>query len=596
MADSKKKGLSRRDFLAGAFGVAGLAATAGALGGCTAAEKTANAAAPSQDIESGSDIEVIETEMLIIGTGNGALAAAWHAMKEGRQITLVDKGPYRHSGPSGWSWGCYSVMNNPAEVEDLSGAHVHMPAWKNTLDYFQSIYNPKQVDNCVYQINKGQTLVQREEDGQITPNPRTGIYCEQYFRREMDAISAKPAITIYDNTMITDVFINDGVCLGAMGLHLPSGKFRVFRAKATVMGVGAPVWYYGWHNTKPVSLGGADNTGELQAACYRHGLYMGENEWGFYDFSSLYPRVAFLCQVGVDAVRASTVEDAAGNPVFTNPDDAANRFQITMAKAIHDGRGGPNNGLFVNIGDTHDGEFYWEQKNKFQKQYFGFDFKTESIEVVAEQFEKGGTAVIDENMMTEIEGLFDLRGAGAFGCRRAYNSTYLKLYGAYTGHSAGLYAAKAEYPKNIDWQPALDEYTRLHELRTREVANGIRPHVIRENVQKTNYTCDGLIREKDKLEAAIAEYERIRAEDLPKMALVDRTVNWNREWKDAIETLNLLDAAEMTARSTLFREESRLQYSRPDFPEKDDVNWKCMVVCRKVGDTMEVSKRDVPTL
>ena len=42
-------------------------------------------------------------------------------------------------------------------------------------------------------------------------------------RHWSDYFRSKDYVTVHDRTMITDLIIEDGRCLGAVGLHLPTG-------------------------------------------------------------------------------------------------------------------------------------------------------------------------------------------------------------------------------------------------------------------------------------------------------------------------------------------------------------------------------------
>lgn len=52
--------------------------------------------------------------------------------------------------------------------------------------------------------------------------------------------------------------------------------------------------------------------------------------------------------------------------------------------------------------------------------------------------------------------------------------------------------------------------------------------------------------------------------------------------------------AEMKLRASLFRTESRGAHYREDFPARDDKNWLAWVVISRDGDTMKLTKRQVP--
>ena len=108
-------------------------------------------------------------------------------------------------------------------------------------------------------LNKGQMFPERNEDGSyhiFSDIEAAKIYMVEgsFPRHETDRLTASPWLTIADQTMLTDLIVKDGVCQGAMGIHLPTGAFRVFRAKATVMATGGTCWINGW-NTAGAAVG-----------------------------------------------------------------------------------------------------------------------------------------------------------------------------------------------------------------------------------------------------------------------------------------------------------------------------------------------------
>jgi succinate dehydrogenase / fumarate reductase flavoprotein subunit len=78
------------------------------------------------------------------------------------------------------------------------------------------------------------------------------------------------------------------------------------------------------------------------------------------------------------------------------------------------------------------------------------------------------------------------------------------------------------------------------------------------------------------------------------MIVSNQSKTYNTEWKEAIENYNLLDLAELAVQATLMREESRGTYLRPDFPQKDDANWKCMLVGRLKDGKIFFEKKAMP--
>jgi succinate dehydrogenase/fumarate reductase flavoprotein subunit len=93
-----------------------------------------------------------------------------------------------------------------------------------------------------------------------------------------------------------------------------------------------------------------------------------------------------------------------------------------------------------------------------------------------------------------------------------------------------------------------------------------------------------------KMQLAQARFAEIR-EDL-ETAMVARDAH---ELLRSLEAASILDCADMAAHASLFRTESRwgLYHARVDFPERDDANWLCHSILRKVEGRMVSEKRPV---
>lgn len=581
---------SRRDFLKFATASAVGATVVGSLGGCSsgATDTTPDTVTPAE----GPKYEVINTDLLIIGSGNNAMSAASQAALAGKHVTIVDKGPLRHSGVSGLSWDAFSSIANGAP-EGQDAVQLNHDIWRNAI-----AYDPQPL-KTVYMINHGQSLADRNPDGTLAGYLVPFLSQALFFRREADEANERQSTTVYDRTMITDLLVSGGKCLGAMGVHLPTGNFRIFRAPATVVATGGCTWIYGWFTVSAYTIGTPDNTADVEMAAFRRGAGIGDSEYAQYDVMSAYP-AGLACGFGSgvcgDSQEAAAIFDKDGELVFA-PDDAnvwdRTYFAQHMGKVIvEEGRGTDNGGVILNVGETP--IRYSNARNIDLLKLFGVDVRKESIEAVPEMYEHGGAPVIDANMMTEFEGLFHARGAGTTGQVGGGQVAFNQLYGTYAGHCAAEYLKSAAGPGEIDWTPALEEYERLQEIRTRTVEGGIRPHVVRKNIQMAAYKALGVYRSADLLNEAITEFERIRSEDLPKMVISSDSPTYNIEWKQAIENYNMLDIAEMSTRATLMREETRGMYLRGDFPEKDDANWNCMLVCRNASGAMTFEKKDLP--
>lgn len=594
------KSLPRREFLQGT--TMGLVGTS-LLGGTARAVADEAASATPDQVDAAPDYEIYNTELLIIGTGSGATWAAQRALERGKQVLMVEKGPFRHAGASGMSWDAWMLWWDYAGIRNdgwmLIDEQIPLAAWTYLGG---NDFNP-----WVASINHGQTLPWRDENG--FPKPESDALpwsvCSAFYRREMDALLAMGHADVMDQTMITDLLINDGRCLGAVGIYLPTGKMRVIRADATIMAAGGGTQFHGWLTIGYRGINSTDNTGDLDMAAFRKGLTIGEAEFAQYDFNSIvYEDIAhtFGCGIGADAGELEILYDANYERIFADGEEVNGNLGMSQRigrLVFEEGKGTPHDGVYVHYNeDSFNSVRYPIMRNVAFFQEHGYDPIGKYTEVAAEMYEHGGSPVVDVNMMTECEGLFNERGAGACGENGGPHCMHNRLYGSYTGECASNYldTAAPVSLEDIDWASVLAEYNRLHEIRTRVVENGLRPHEIRRKIQAAGYRGFTIYRSTEMMEEAIAELERIRKEDMPRQVLADSSTTFNVEWKTAIENYNLLDCAEVSIKASLLREETRGAYLRPEFPERDDENWNCMLACHLEGDEMVFEKRPYPPL
>lgn len=597
----KPSNISRRSFLKGAAASALGVAAFGVMGSDqAAAEQTAPESV--QKI----DYEVINSDMIIVGAGLGAISAAFELVSKGKRVTIIDKGPYGFSGGAGFNWDLISTWCTDLEAyksEVFLSYQVNQETYKKAGEIMAAEKNME-----LEWLNWGQTFPDRKEDGSLNyyvDMPINKGMGSTFPRYSMDQLAKSPLVTIYDRTMVTDLVINDGRCVGVAGLYLPTGDYRVFRAPATIIATGPATWLYGWTGTTAYSIGSADNTGDVDMAAYRRGASIGESEYATYDFATTYPKglgYGWNTMLNPDANEYPAFADKDGNQMLNeNTIDVVrasydrNYFNKELAKMMVAGAMTEEGGLIANLEGVHLRRIMEMNLPVFEK--FGVDPLSEKMPIHDEIYERGGTAVVDSNLMsTDFPGLFHVRGATVTGSNGGSCCTLLNRFGFYAARCAIDYVNSAAAPESIDLSVAETEFARLNELRTRKVEGGLRPHIIRHRIQEACGTCMGIVRQKDKLEAAFAELQRIRDEDIPKMIVSSDTKTFNTEWKEAIENYNLLDAALLAVEATLLRKESRGAYLYVDYPEMDNENFNCMLAAKKVDGKAVFTKVELPTV
>jgi succinate dehydrogenase/fumarate reductase flavoprotein subunit len=95
------------------------------------------------------------------------------------------------------------------------------------------------------------------------------------------------------------------------------------------------------------------------------------------------------------------------------------------------------------------------------------------------------------------------------------------------------------------------------------------------------------------LKKAIAELESIIANEVPRISIQTQARAYNKEWIDAIEVESLTQILLASARSALFRTESRGVHNRSDYPQTDNGRWLREVVVRQVNGKASLITRPI---
>ncbi|MFR1640107.1 MAG: FAD-binding protein [Eggerthellaceae bacterium] len=298
------------------------------------------------------------TSTCIIGGGLGT-QAAMEAFDQGKDVIIVEKGPRGFGGAAGYNWDQFINFTRDDLPWDESGDFVlneltNKKIAKATYEGWSHeqrnlLLNNSRLDNDLYQRDP--------QTGEMAPlfdlPVLYGIY-RGFPRHMLDRVSAS-GLKILDHTLVTDLIVQDGVCAGAMGIHIPTGTFRVVRAKATVCCTGASSWVYGWNTVAPMSINSPDNTGDVDAAAFRHGCALEGSEFFQCDLINIEPKgiaASFVSGIGADSGCCEYICDANGDYFFKGMEyTTLNKitFTQTIAKCISEGHATENNGVFVDF-------------------------------------------------------------------------------------------------------------------------------------------------------------------------------------------------------------------------------------------------------
>lgn len=313
------RSMDRRSFFKLGGLTAGAAALAGgALVGCapTSATDMAQTGGENETVAASVPYAVYDTDILVIGAGFGASFAMQEACKAGQNMLVIDKAPYGFGGAFGMSFDIMHTWVPGAYYETEEEVPVATKIRNESLYRKTGVQNEVELNPDVVVANWGEILSARNEDGTpfyIYDFPTTRGFEHSMTRHWSDYFRSKDYVTVHDRTMITDLIIEDGRCLGAVGLHLPTGEYRVYRAKVTLTATGGCTQFYGWNSTSATSNNVLDNTADVEMALFRHGGKIANAEFGSYDMMGAFPRSFTASEgsmVGADSVHSGDLMDS----------------------------------------------------------------------------------------------------------------------------------------------------------------------------------------------------------------------------------------------------------------------------------------------
>ncbi|MBT8340265.1 MAG: FAD-binding protein [Desulfatitalea sp.] len=529
---------------------------------------------------------VIETDVLVIGGGIAGCFAAIKAREKGLDVTIVDKAFSGKSGasisaPAGW------LAYNPEwdldfdailHAMDVDGEYINHREWcdiilRKTYDVYKDLVSW----GVTFPENIGQMAAA------ISP-PYPNV--PQGFRRIPPILkkqAQKAGAVIMNQIMVTELLQQDDKSIvGAIGFAIETGDCYVFKSKATALCGGS-------NSFKPPGFPIHMLTGDAEAMAYRAGAEITGKEFNCttHPTGAKYPAGLFaIRRVGPPAF-AGLYRDGLGNEVPHNKGGTAEP-DLRLEQLAHEGL----TPLMSKVDDP------WMLG--FMKHVFGeFAQNLDDVQLAggaAAGYQNAGTGgiwVTDKKCGTGLPGLFV---AGDCGGTR-HNGAFIANVGngtgpsAVTGKIAG--AGAAEYALQAKKMKINEKYIAGRKnivYAPMERKTGYNPRWVTQLLQNTMIPYFvSYIKHEARLQAAITNVEFLRDHLVPRMYAKDP-----HELKLVHETGNMVLAAEMILRASLFRKESRGAHFREDYPKRDDPAWLAWTKLKEVNGNMEVSKVAIP--
>ncbi|MDT5112329.1 MAG: hypothetical protein QOE20_4219 [Mycobacterium sp.] len=546
----------------------------------------------------------LDCDVLVIGGGTAGTMAALSAAEQGAQVILMEKAHVRHSGAL--AMGMDGVNN------------AVIPGKANPEDYVAEITRANDGivnQRTIYQTaTRGFAMVQRlerygvkfekDEHGEYAVRRvhRSGSYVlpmpegkdvKKALYRVLRQKSMREKIRIENRLVPVRVLTSEGRAVGAAALNSRTGEFVVVAAKAVILATGpcgrlglpASGYLYGTYEN-PTNAGDGYSMA-FHAGAELSGIECFQINPLIKDYNG--PACAYVANpFGGYQVNAQGER-------FVDSDYWSGQMMAEVKHEIESARGPiylkvshlPDETLSTLEGILHTTER--PTRGTFHANR-GHDYRTHDIEMhISEIGLCGGHSAsgvwVDEHARTTVPGLY---AAGDLAC-----VPHNYMIGAFVyGDLAGTHAASTYVDGPApDVLPA-DQIAAAHELIYRPLRHPEGPPQPQVEYKLRRFVNDYVAPPKTaaKLSIAVQTFERMRDE----VAGIGATTP--HELMRAVEVSFIRDCAEMAARSSLTRTESRwgLYHDRSDTPERDDVDWRYHLNLRKDSDgDMEFLKRPV---
>ncbi|MAF12619.1 L-aspartate oxidase [Candidatus Poribacteria bacterium] len=501
----------------------------------------------------------VETDYLVIGSGNAGLRASMEVSDHGRVIVLSKENP--NEGSTRYAQGGIAVVMNQGDRVEF---HV-----QDTLSAGAGLCHPAAVQYMVADgILRVQELLdwgaQFDRDGADLKFGMEGAHRVRRVVHRGDATGEEtqnvlvrraldhPNVEVMEHTLAVDLLTADGVCRGAL-VTTQDGELIAIIAKATIVAAGGHGQVYGYTSNPAVA------TGDGIAMSFRAGAAVADMEFVQFHPTTLFLQGAprFLISEAVRGEGAHLLNSRGERFMSAYDEREELAPRDIVARAIlneMDRTGMPC--VYLDI--THMSAGFLEERfpNIFETcRQYGLEIDRDAIPVqVAAHFAMGGVRT-DMNAHTSVPGLF---ACGEVACTCAHGANRLAsnslLEGLVFGRRAGISAR--EYSS--------DEGASLPDVDALAHAPDVAAHAsdasgLRKLLTQRMWEDVGVYRHAETLREALTTLS-----ELPTAIGSGR---------DAIEYANMRLVGELIARAALERTESRGAHYRDDYPDTDDDRW-----------------------
>ena len=541
---------------------------------------------------------VRKTDVLVVGTGAAGCRAALEAAEYGAEVVLLSKGVLGRSGTTNLAEVVYAAAIAHTDTLDRPWYHFEDTVLEGHWLGDQRLVKllAEDAPKTVYDLERYGLPWYRMEDGKHyyqlpTPGHRfdRGVHFDESTGSKMQAalvqeIERHKEIQPFNDTLVVNLFVEDGQVVGASAIDLPSGKLVIFETGAVILATGGAGMMYAINDMERGS------TGDGITLAYRAGAELIAPEMHqFFPTAFAWP----------ETLRGTIVTSSnlwgfglrlynAQNERFMEkyfPDQKENVPRDVLSRGIFleilEGRGTEHGGVWLDASNIDGWEYLRRERARSYIWPAKLGVNTERFEIAPTYHFTMGGVRINPHAQTNVAGLYaagEVVG-GNHGANRIGGNALPEcmVFGAIAGRHAALSAKR-----NVRVRPSMiqDEWKRLQNSLKAPQPVDLRPVEVLRTLRQIMYRHVGIVRSAGGLEEGLEKLECLEKEALPRVGVgPGKVFNWEWIWK--VELENMIEQAKIYTRAAWLRTETRGAHYRSDYPETDDENWLKNIVVRR---------------
>jgi len=537
-------------------------------------------------------MEVVTTDVLVIGCGAAGLRAAIEAAEQSVDVLLVTKGRIGAAATPMAEGGVNAAIDPRDSWEKHFEDTVRAGAFLNEQHLVEVLV--KEIPSRIYELEEWGAVFSRRSDGLIAQRrfgkqsfPRTCFASDRTGHEIFTVLlsqALRTGIEIIENCFVSKLLVAEGRVWGAVAWRLRGWTPVLIRAKAVVLATGGAGQLYEI-TTTPI-----ESTGDGIALALEAGAEVMDMEmFQFHPTGAVWPppiRGLLITEAarGEGGILVNKLGERFMKRYAPREMELAARDVVARAiwREVREGRGTEHGGVYLDLRHVPCDVIRTRLSSTYRWLLrYGIDLCREPVEVSPTAHYIMGGVRIGPWGETSVKGLFAAGevSAGVHGANRVGGNSLAEclVFGARSGLAAARYAREHGYAP-VDRGAVEAEVRRIEGF---EGKGSVDPEDVRAELRSIMWRYVGVVRSGAGLGQALKEVLRLRV--MARLMRVEPVNTYAVENLRLLETLNMLRVAELMIRAAIARDESRGAHYREDRPQRDDSKWLRHIVFRLDG-------------